>query len=164
MHGPDLSVYHFQSPDRPWEVESLWARRARIEQQRLAEPFNLGLMRVAKDADIRSFAIQKGSPVFRELPDFIQNMTDGDAVACQFDHGLGRKSSPFIIVDVAKDGGDRRDLLQLFNHGSIADVSGVENVIDASEVSPDGRIKQAMGVGNHSDTNGSAVVHGAMTG
>jgi hypothetical protein len=98
-------------------------------------------MRVAKDADVRSFAIQKGSPVFRELPDFIQNMTDGDAVAGQFDHGLRRKSALFIIVDVAGDGGDRRDLLQLFNHGLIADVSGVENVIDAFKMSSNRRIE-----------------------
>jgi hypothetical protein len=84
----DSSVNHFQSPDCAWEVEPLWARRARIEEQRLAEPFPLRLVRVAKDADVRSFAIQKGSPVLRELPAFIQNMTDGDAAACQFDHGL----------------------------------------------------------------------------
>ena len=98
-------------------------------------------MRVAKDADIGSFAIQKGSSVLRELPTFIQNMTDGNTAACQFDHGLGRKSALFIIIDVAGDGGDWRDLLQLFDDGPIANVPGVENVIDASEVSPDGRIE-----------------------
>jgi hypothetical protein len=96
---------------------------------------------VAKDADVRSFAIQKGSSVLGELSAFIQNMTDGDAETCQFDHGLGRKSTLFIIVDVAKDGGDWRDLLQLFNHGLIADVSGVENVIDAFKMSSNRRIE-----------------------
>jgi hypothetical protein len=121
-------------------------------------------VRVAKDADVRSFAIQKGSTVFCELPAFIQNMTDGDAAACQFDHGLERKSALFIIIDIAGDGRDRSDLLQLFNHGLIANVPGVENVIDASEMSPDGRIEQAMGIGNYSDSNGSALVHGAATG
>ncbi len=105
----------------------------------------LRLVRVAEDADVRLFAIQKGSSVLRELPAFIQNMTDGDAAACQFDHGLGRKSALFIIIDVAGDGGDRSDLLQLFDHGSIANVPGVENVIDASEVSPDGRIESGHG-------------------
>jgi hypothetical protein len=119
---------------------------------------------VAKDADVRLFAIQKGSSVLREFPAFIQNMTDDDAAACQFDHGLGRKSALFFIIDVAGDGGDRSDLLQLFNHGLIANIPGVENVIDASEMSPDGPIEQAMGIGNHSDSNGSALVHGAATG
>jgi hypothetical protein len=119
---------------------------------------------MTKDADVWSFAIQKGSPVLRELPAFIQNMTDGDAAACQFDHGLGRKSALFIIIDVAGDGGDWRDLLQLFDHRPIANVPGVENVIDTSEVSPDGRIEQTVGVGNHSDPNGSALLHGVATG
>jgi hypothetical protein len=40
----------------------------------------------------------------------------------------------------------------------------MEDVIDASEMSPDGRIESAMGIGNHSDPNGSALVHGAATG
>jgi hypothetical protein len=141
MPGLNLSVYHFQSPDRPWEVESLWARRARIEQQHLAEPFNLRLMRVAEDADVRPFAIQKGSSILRELPAFVQNMTDGDAAACQFDYGLGRKSAWFIIVDVAGDGGDWRDLLQLFDHGPIANVPGMENVIDPFKMSPNRRVE-----------------------
>jgi len=160
----DSSVNHFQSPDCAWEVEPLWARRARIKEQRLAEPFGFRLVGMAKEADVRPFAIQKGSSVLREFPAFIQYMTDGDAAACQFDHGLGRKSALFIIIDVAGDGGDWRDLLQLFDDGPIANVPGVENVIDASEVSPDGRIEQAMGVGNHSDPNGSALVNGVATG
>ena len=54
--------------------------------------------------------------------------------------------------------------LQLFDHGPIANVPGVENVIDASEVSPDGRIEQAVGIGNDADQNGSPLVHGAATG
>ena len=68
-------------------------------------------------------------------------MTDGDAAACQFDHGLGRKSSLFLIVDVAGDGGDRSDLLQLFDHRLIANIPGVENVIDAFKMSSNCRIE-----------------------
>ena len=162
--GLDLSVYHYQNPDRPWEVESLRARRARIEEQRLAEPFNFRPMRMTKDAEVWLAFLEKHSSVLREFPAFIQNMKDGDTAACQFDHGLWWKPALFLIVDVAGDGGDRSDLLQLFNHGLIANIPGVENVIDASEMSPDGPIEQAMGIGNHSDSNGSALVHGAATG
>ena len=61
-------------------------------------------MRVAEDADIWMFTFQERPPLFRHLPAFVQNMTDGDAAAGQFDHGLGRKSSRLIIVDVAGDG------------------------------------------------------------
>jgi hypothetical protein len=119
---------------------------------------------MTKDADIRLFALKKGSPFFRHLPAFVQNMTDGDAAAYQIDHGLGRKYALFIIIDVAGDGGDWSNLLQLFDHGPIANVPGVENVIDASEVSPDGGIEQAVGIGNHSDLNGFPLVHGTATG
>ena len=38
-------------------------------------------------------------------------------------------------------GDDRSDLLQLFDHGSIANVPGVENVIDASKMSSNRRIE-----------------------
>ena len=96
---------------------------------------------MAKDTNVRSFAIQKGSSTLRELSAFIQNMTDGDAAACQFDHGLGRKYALFIFIDVAGDGGDRSNLLQLFNHGPIANVPRVENVIDAFEMSSNRRIE-----------------------
>jgi hypothetical protein len=68
-------------------------------------------------------------------------MPDGDAAACQFDHGLGRKSALFIIVDVAGDGGDRSDLLQLFDHGPITNIPGVENMIDACKMSSNRRIE-----------------------
>ncbi|MDZ4733460.1 MAG: hypothetical protein SGJ16_07730 [Nitrospirota bacterium] len=56
---------------------------------------------MTKDADVRLLAIQKCSSVLRQLPAFVQNMTDGDAEAGQLDHGLGRKNGLFIIVDVA---------------------------------------------------------------
>ena len=70
-------------------------------------------MRMIKDADVRSFVVQKGSPVSCQLPAFILNMTDGDAAACQFDHDLGRKSALFIIVDVAGGHCDRGPALSL---------------------------------------------------
>jgi hypothetical protein len=38
-------------------------------------------------------------------------------------------------------GGDRSDLLKLFDHGSIANVPGAKNIIDASETPLDGRIE-----------------------
>ncbi len=88
-------------------------------------------MGMAEDTDVRLFRLQNGSPVFRHLSAFVQNMTDGDAEARQFDYGLGREPALFIIIDVARDGGDWCDLLQLFDHGPIANVPGVENMIDA---------------------------------
>jgi len=124
-----------------WQTKSFHPGRTRIEEQRLAEPFNFRLMRMTKDAEVWLGFLEKHSSVLRELPAFIQNMTDGDAAACQFDHGLGRKSALFIIIDVAGDGGDRSDLLQLFDHGPITNIPGVENMIDACKMSSNRRIE-----------------------
>lgn len=57
-------------------------------------------------------------------------MTDGDTAACQFDHDIERKSA-LVVIDIARDGGDRSDLPQLADCGSIANVLGVKNGIDA---------------------------------
>lgn len=43
-------------------------------------------------------------------------------------------TSNIVVCDASRDRiacGDRSDLLQLFDHGPIANVTGVENVIDA---------------------------------
>jgi hypothetical protein len=131
----DLFFLQYQESNPAWKREPFWTRRARIEQQRLAEPFNFRLMRMTKDAEVWLVFLEERSSFFHQLPTFIQNMTDGDAAAGQFDHGLGRKSALFIIVNVSGDGGDGSDLLQLFDHGLIANVPGVENVIDPFEIS-----------------------------
>ena len=118
-------------------------------------------MRVTEDADIGVFTFKKCAAFFRHLPAFVQNMTDGDAVACQFDHHLGRNFILLVAIHVARDGGDWSDLLQPFDHRPIANVSGVDNVIDAFEILLYHRIKEAMGVGNHPDPNGFPMGHGS---
>ena len=98
-------------------------------------------MPVAEDAEVWLVFLEERSSFLRQLPAFVQNMTDGDAAACQFDHDLGWKSALFIIVDVAGDGGDRSDPLQLFDHGPITYVPGVENMIDPFKMSSNRRIE-----------------------
>ena len=129
-----IGVAETQKTNATGKCESLWPCRSWIEQQRFAEPFRFGLMRMTKDADIGLFAFKKCETFLYQLPAFVHDMTDRDAAACQFDHGLGRKSTLFIRVDVAGDGGDWRNLPQLFDHGATADVPSVENVIDAFEM------------------------------
>ena len=48
-------------------------------------------------------------------------------------------------------GDDRNDLLRLFNDGSLANIPGVENVINPFEMSPDSQIEQVMGIGDNHD-------------
>jgi hypothetical protein len=91
-------------------------------------------------------------------------MADGDATARQLNYDLGRKPTLFTIVNVTENDCDWRNLLQLLNDGSLANVPGVEDMIDASEVSPDSWVEQAVSIGNYSDPNGSALVHRAAPG
>ena len=99
-----FGVAETQKADASGKGESLWFCRSWIEQQRFAEPFRFWLMCVAKDADIWMFVLQERSSFFRQFPAFIQNMTDGDAEACQVDHGLGRKPALVIATHIAGDG------------------------------------------------------------
>ena len=160
----DVRIAEVQNTDATGKRESFRSRRSWIEEQRLAEPFCPWLMRVTEDADIGVFTFKKCAAFFRHLPAFVQNMTDGDAVASEFEHDLGRKSTLLVAIHVAGNGGDRGNLLQLFDHGAIANVSGVENVINVFEISSYDRIEEAMGIGNHTDPNGVPLVHGAATG
>jgi hypothetical protein len=43
---------------------------------------------MTKNAEVWLFCLKECSSVLRELPTFIQNMTDGDAAVGQFHHGL----------------------------------------------------------------------------
>jgi len=110
-------------------------------------------MCVAKDTDVGVFSIQKASPFACELPAFIHDVTDGDAEAGQFDDRLWWKSTLLKPIDIAGDGRHGSKKLKLLDDESCADITGMNNVIDASEVSYDRRIKQAVGVGNNADAN-----------
>lgn len=110
-------------------------------------------MRVAEDADIGLFPIQKGPPVFRQFPAFVDNMADGDPEAGEFDYCLAWKPAPSEPVNVAGDGRHRSDALQFFDHRSFADITGMENMIDTSEVSYDHLVEEAVGVGNDPDAD-----------
>ncbi len=51
-------------------------------------------------------------------------------------------------------GGDRHDLHQRLDDGSLANVSGVEYMIDASKVPQGRRVEQARGIIDHADAGG----------
>ena len=65
-------------------------------------------MRMTKDPEVWLLTIQKGSSVLRELPAFLQNMTDG-----QFHHGLWWRPTLLEPIDVAGGHCDRGSALSL---------------------------------------------------
>ena len=82
-------------------------RRARIEEQCLAEPLRFRLMGVTEDADIWMFTLQERPPFFRHRSAFVENMTHGNATTCQFNNDLGRNpfcSSPSTLPETAVTG------------------------------------------------------------
>ncbi len=59
---------------------------------------------MAKDAEVWLVFLEERSSFFRHLPAFIQKMTDGEAAACRFDHGLRWKATlpyPSIFQETA---------------------------------------------------------------
>lgn len=126
MPGLDHSVYHFQNPDRPWQLKPPRACRAGIEQQRLAEPFNFRLMRMTKDAEVWLVFLEERSSILRQLPPFVQNMADGNAPACRCHNGLRWKSALFEPIDVAGDSRYGSDGSKLLDDVEPADIAGAE--------------------------------------
>jgi len=98
-------------------------------------------MCVAEDADVGLFSFQKCLPFCVHLPAFVQNVTDGNTATAQSDNPFGRIATASIAIDIAGGGCDRSDLLQLFDHGPTANVPGMQNVIDAFEMSSNRRIE-----------------------
>ena len=89
-----------------WQCESLRPRRSGIEQQRITEPFILGLMGVAKNTNVWSGTIEKRSSIFRQLFRFKHDMPDRDAETIQRDDCFCRKAALFVSIDIAGHGCD----------------------------------------------------------
>jgi hypothetical protein len=80
-------------------------------------------------------------------------MADGDTEASQLDHGLPRKSTPFKPIDVSGDRHHRSDGLKLLDDGSLADITGMKDMIDTPKMSCNHRIEQSMGIRDDTDTH-----------
>lgn len=80
------------------ELEPLRAGGAGVEEQRAAEPFNLGLVRVAEDADIGLLPIQKHPPFLGQLPALVEDVPDGNPFAGKLDELL--RLDPALPVPV----------------------------------------------------------------
>jgi hypothetical protein len=79
-------------------------------------------------------------------------MPDRDSEPTQLEDRLGREPTPAIAVHVARYGRHRGERLELGDDGPVADVSGMEDVIHASEVPQDRAVEQAVRVRDHPDT------------
>lgn len=94
-------------------------------------------MRVAKNTDVRSGAIEKGSSLFGQFSRFKHDMPDRDAKTIQRDDRLGRKATFFVPIHIAGHGRHGGNPLKVFDDRSIADVAGMNDLIHATKVSLD---------------------------
>lgn len=118
-------------------------------------------MRVAKNTDVWSSAIKKRSSFARELAPRIQNVPNGDPKPCKFNRRLRLNTTRLILVDVAGDRRHRSDTFQAIDNGGLADITGMNDMIDILKIPQDGRIEQTMCVGDDTDTDGPRPAHGA---
>lgn len=73
-------------------------------------------MGLTKDADVWSGAIQKLPPFVGQFPAFKDEMSNCDAEAIQIDDDLSWESARFVIINIARDHGDRSHRFQLLDH------------------------------------------------
>ena len=80
--GLDTNALNRKNAKPPRQYEPFRASRAGIEQKSRSVPVRFWLVGMAEHADVRLFALKKRSSAFRQLPAFVQDMTNGDAEAC----------------------------------------------------------------------------------
>ena len=91
-------------------------------------------------------------------------MSNGDTKAGQLDDSFPRKSAPFKPVYIPRNSRHRSDGLELLDNGLLADVAGMQDMIDATQMLCDRRIEQSMGISNDTDAAGTYAAHGSLPG
>ena len=121
-------------------------------------------MTVAEYTDVGLFLVQ---PLFCfqcQHPALEQDVADSNRHPGATDHTHTWEPALFKLIDIAGDGNDRSDPLELTDYTEIADITGVQDGCDTREVFDECRIEEAMRIGNHTDTGLPPGVHGVATG
>lgn len=123
----DLGLGKGDEGEGDGELEAAGAGAPGVEVGNAISGFDLGLVRVAADdhGDAGSFGVHV---------EVVDGVNEVEEVAGQLnDFGLGEQGAGAEEVDVAADGGDRSNLAENVENGWVADVTGVEDVVDTCE-------------------------------
>ena len=86
-----------------------------------------------------------------EVVEHVDVETGMGRVLDEDDVGFGELAARAFAVDVAADGGDGRDLGEIFENGHFAHVATVKNAIDAGEGRKDFRAEKAVSIRDDSE-------------
>src|SRR5580704_8881333 len=124
---PNGIARQLQRRQRNGQTEAARPCAPRIEVEHAADDLDLRAMRMTRDDDID--AGRHGVEVERLA--VVQHV---DRAAAQLhERRLRIRDRPLALVDVAPDRRHRRDLAQALDHLGAADVSGMDDVVDARE-------------------------------
>lgn len=158
LHVSDLACIHSETQQRTDPVKTVHSGRPRIEVQ--ASPTRIALhpqqVAVPADKQVRLLALKQGTH-----PTGIAVWASADVAHQALEPGtippqFLRKFRPnSVVVDVAKNGPQWRDLGQGIGHIQRSDVPRVPDFIDCAEVMKDAVVEVAVGVRKQADAHGN---------
>lgn len=129
-----MAVANPQPAYGPWQAKSLWASASRIEIKDTPEFFNQWLMTMPKHNHVRIQAVNSLAQVHAELLRVSQNMSHENPEAKKFEADFDFEAWRYVaFVDVSSHGRHGREVLQLGEDLQIADIAGMQDVIDRAE-------------------------------
>lgn len=135
--------------ERYGEAEAAGPATSRVEEQDALAAFDERLVGVAEDDQ----GDAGGGGVKVKLGDRVEHV---DQVSGELDgFGRGQAGAGTGAVDVAANGGDRGDGAEGIKDGRVADITGVEDGVDAGDGGEDLGSEEAVGVGKDGEAHGS---------
>mgnify|MGYP001248759752 CR=1 FL=1 len=143
--GANLPLRENKLPYRDGQLESPWPRTSRIEIEHAPACLLLRYVAMPRDHDLESgyFWLEV------KLRQVMKNVYGN---ACEFDgFSLRQCASPCAFVDITADGGDWRHFRELFQDVGVTNVSGMNDVLGATQGVHGLRTEQSVRVGDDAD-------------
>ncbi len=143
-----------EQADRRRIVEAPRSGARRIEEPRLAALFVVRQVRVAEHHDIRRLLAQGAGNLGAKAPGPVENVSEKELQAAERNPGKFACVSAAETIDVPGHGRHRCERAQLEQDVGVADVAGVQDVIDTVENVEHGGSQYTMRVGDDADSHG----------
>src|SRR5579863_5730222 len=145
--GVDCSIFYYQPSNADWQLETPWSRAARVEIDHAVFSFVLRDVAVSVDYSFESRCLR----LQVQLGEIVQNVNRNGSDFHDFGHR--QSTRPPSAVDVAADGGDRRNGRKLIKDFRRADITCMNDLLGIPQSFDCFRPKQSVRVGDDSDEN-----------